>query len=85
MFLAWQVEDKKSILHMIAGTPPDQRTVDPPTNSPKYDELNKAAHRLFASSALYQFAFEGNVAKCLSTLDQFPDAVNKTNTPTCES
>ena len=45
-------QDKRAILHFVAGTVGGQRGEEPPQTHKNYDKLNTAARKLFAPGAL---------------------------------
>mmetsp|Transcript_89191 Transcript_89191/g.170916 ORF Transcript_89191/g.170916 Transcript_89191/m.170916 type:complete len:650 (-) Transcript_89191:82-2031(-) len=65
-------EDRLRILHLIAGTPEDEWDEDPPKTCDAYENLNKAARRLFAAGAMYGAALSGDVKELERLLGEFP-------------
>jgi hypothetical protein len=56
-------EDRKRILHLIAGTEQDSLEDDPPLECDAYKEMNRQARRMFAPGAMYGAALRGDTAE----------------------
>lgn len=71
-------EDKRAILHFVAGTAIEHQTDEPPTEHPNYDRLNLAARERFLPGTLYDLAQKDQEDLLADLLTKFPKAVNST-------
>jgi hypothetical protein len=69
-------EDKRNILHMIAGTPTERWNTELPKCNQKYDEVNYHARRLFIPGVLHLAARNHNSEELKRLLMEFPEDHN---------
>merc|ERR1711871_1298282 len=74
-------EDKRGILHYIAGTPDGpERQIDPPTSHKNYDMLNRQARERFITGAMHISAQQGDVESIRAIAADFDGAVDRADT-----
>eukprot|EP00927_Polykrikos_kofoidii_P079088 TRINITY_DN75877_c0_g1_i1.p1 TRINITY_DN75877_c0_g1~~TRINITY_DN75877_c0_g1_i1.p1 ORF type:complete len:805 (-),score=136.64 TRINITY_DN75877_c0_g1_i1:45-2348(-) len=67
-------EDRRNILHMIAGTPVSEwQRKDPPSRSAAYDSINRSAHRMFAAGAMYRAVVQSDLVELKKLLEEMGD------------
>lgn len=68
-------EDKRKILHLIAGTAEEDWAQPPPEECEAFDSMNGRVRRsMFAAGALYRAALQNDAAELKRLLVEFPDA-----------
>lgn len=71
-------EDRRNILHLIAGTPEAAWIeTDPPSSCDAYDDLNHKVRAVFAAGALYAAAARADIAELETLLAEFPGCINE--------
>lgn len=73
---ASQREDWKNILHLIAGTPESDWSLEPPPEHANYNQINRRARSLFAAGAIYGAVVQDNMDSLQKLLAEFPDKID---------
>lgn len=63
-------EDKRNILRLIIGVHEPDEMPQPPASHPRYDDVNRAIHSVFAPRALYEAAQDGDIAEAQRILEE---------------
>merc|ERR1711920_707893 len=58
-----RAEDRRAILHLIAGTEPSAQDQEPPVVHEGYDDLNRRIHARFSKLAMTHYCIVGDVAR----------------------
>jgi len=69
-------DDRKRILHLIAGTPPESWGNEPPETCKAYTEMNRNARRMFAPGAMYDAALRNDVPELQRLLSEHGNLQN---------
>ena len=67
-------DDKRKILHFIAGTPEEEWSTSPPSECEAFTSMNSRVRRTFAAGALYKAALSDELSDLQKLLKEFPDA-----------
>lgn len=70
-------EDRKRILHLIAGTPEESWDLAPPDECQAYDDMNKHLCGMFATGAYYAAALRNDVKEVERLMTMHRSAVDK--------
>lgn len=67
-------DDKRKILHLIAGTPEEDWSQPPPSECDAFTSMNSGVRRMFAAGALYKAALHSDISDLTKLLAEFPEA-----------
>eukprot|EP00435_Cladocopium_sp_Y103_P056681 s338_g19.t1 len=67
-------DDKRKILHLIAGTPEEDWSQPPPSECEAFSSMNSGVRRMFAAGALYKAALHSEISDLTKLLAEFPEA-----------
>lgn len=69
---ASRAEDRKRILHLIAGTAQESLEDEPPAECAAYTEMNRQARRMFAAGAMYGATLRGDMSELNRLVSEHP-------------